>query len=449
MEKNDIKLIKILKDMLYSPEQYFEKDLAIYILKRLNLEDFKNTLFRKEGYNNGTRYNIVHTSFWGLVCSNYREIYSIPKKDEQDNPIHAERNYQSSLLNHNRLKQEKNDWQIILESVSTDLTLPPMYMYKGKEEINVDFKGWFALNETNKWLNLYIENPMEWRINEIEEKHVIKNLLSENNIYIHNINEKKEKQCIGIILKMLNHYKEQVKIEILSEIEDVNIKDENIISEKWIEVLFYSKAMKKLLESGETKDITQLFNENDLRFLIKKSNIKNNVDQNAELLSNVLPIASPEKWLRAYTKNKSFNINSFFEVKFKKAYGISLIKSNIKKTPKYPHVQKVLLEEINYLKSALKNIHILEDEKLKIWFKIIKTEDVELLKSMATSIGLPLLTNNEKSQKLYNDLTIIELTNGQNETRTINDWIKVAQYEELQNMIPQKLNTIKEKKLKI
>lgn len=152
-----------------------------------------------------------------------------------------------------------------------------------------------------------------------------------------------------------------------------------------------------------------LISDNDLRTIYKKSSLQENVKNNPGMLNNLLPLASPDKWLNAHRNKKPyFNILSFFDNKFFLSTGKNITKGSSDKEKKYTlngkidkrgtrkethsgyySVRNQMLEEFKYLMPGLKEQKI-ENNTVIQWYRaIIRAEANDLLELSSQAISIP------------------------------------------------------------
>lgn len=212
---------------------------------------------------------------------------------------------------------------------------------------------------------------------------------------------------------------------------------------EWIDHIFKSQGLKKLITLAEVEQVSQVFPDNLLNNIITRSNLKSAVTDIPDMLNNLFPLAPPEKWLNAYSKG-NFNINKFFDNKFKRGFAQSLLK-DYKGTAKYPYVQKVILDELDYLGPALKTVKIKEEDLISFWRTVLLCDDIPLFKGVARNLPLPDRLSNA-GQKFF-DKSFDNRSIGQPKVSCV-DIYREVQYEIMQEKLVSK-SVGPKKKLKI
>jgi hypothetical protein len=457
LKKEDVKLIKHLKEMISNHDTLFVEDLAKIICEKLGQEKLKNSLIPL----NFSYYTTFHTSIWGYIVSKYAfntypskslEDYKKEATDSYRNATEGEKNYNYAIAEYNKNEEIVKNWNKLLSNISPDLVKDPQYILQLEyNPQSIGFNGWFILKHADKWASCYLENSEKWKLTEEEEKVFCHNLLSSEQSYNLSRLEYEKKHAEGqLLLDLFIKNQEQLKKEVFASSKAYGKMSEIEKEDEWIEQMFGSKSFKHLLEIGEPEKISALFPLSALKKIIDRSNLNKNVKENSEMLSNLLPLAPPEQWIKAYSIKGKFNINTFFEEKFKRGYRVSLLKGKYKQIGGYVNAKKAVLEELSYLKPALKTASIKEDDLLNFWEKILKANDVNLFKQVAKIFSLP--EENEKNKNFYENFDGVEITEYDNNGNTqqklmAREWYKVARYEELQESLEDKV--LVKKKLKI
>lgn len=451
-EKNK-NLFNVLRNCVISRQNYYEEGLINYILSNID----KNML-KENNEIQDINYLKVHSSFWGLVCSQYyrsdliitdidyyAQDYSDPKLAELHEKAVKE---QSTCL------ELKNKWKTLLISNNIPVEDNPVYYLSNsaqKLKHALPYNDWLALSKPREWIRCSAYEPKKWEISESSEKLFVKEILNDTyNNHFYSLKDIEYNKLIELVIKQQEFLKMEYKQLVNTSSNPVSEED---LEMQWLEKLLHSSSMKKLIEEGHSEQMAQLFNDSSCRAIINKAKRQQNIEYHPEMLSNLLGIASPDTWINASSTGKNFNLLSFFNAKFKRAYATSL-SSEMKMKYKYQSVQKYVLEELEYLKPALSKVKISQEDKLTFWCKVLEIQNAELIKMVARCIALPdqcdVIDENktiyQKTKSFYN-----KFENGMMKDSDLNknylfkDLYKEGKYEELQSKIPNKTEEVKRK----
>lgn len=455
MNKNsaEAKLIKNLVHMLSTHDDYFEENTARFMLTQVGKEKIQNSMVCRD-YCRIT----LNSNLRGIIDYIFPKTqFPAPRLEDYIEKNGAE-DYEIDIKDYNQSLGKRQCWEKLLKEVSPELlTSPTYYLIDSRytEDGNppeIGRNGMLILRDATQWAKAYLANPAEYQLTQEEEKIFAINLAQESQYFnIYSLKHVGETE-VSLLLNIFTKHQEAVK--------DLWIKKENeslsgnTLENAWVSKLLASRGLKNLLVMGELEDVSPIFSEKSLKSLITRSKIKENVIRNPDMLSNLLGIAPPEKWIKAYSTGGDFNINSYFNEKFKIGHKISLLKDIKKSKIKggYVNASNAILEELSYLEPALKNSPIKPTDLLHFWTQVLEANDLRLFKAVTKALPLP--EENDKSSSFYysfRNRTIKDYRSNSptyENSETAEGWYRLVKYEEMQASLAPKEIAVK-KKLKI
>lgn len=437
-------LRNVLKNAVINRDAYYEEGLISYILTNIDKESLSSNITDIRD----TNYFKVHSNFWGLVSAQYyhadlaiTDIEYFKKYSTEDKYLQL---HNKAVEQQEKYQNIKNNWKKLLNQAGLEVEDNPTYYlshaYQGLKHV-LNYKDWLALSYAKEWIVCYTHDESKWKITDSSEQIFAQEIIKDT--YSHSLSYLKKEEyntVVDLIIKHKDFLKQDYKISLNK---PPSFTQEEFEIE-WLNKLLYSSTVKKLIEECDISKVSELFDGASCRAIIDKAKIQKNIENHPEMLSNLLGVASPESWIKAYSTGKNFNLLSFFNAKFKRGHAMSLTSDMVLKH-RYLRVQNYIIEELEYLKPALINAKISEDEKLKFWTKVIQTENIDLIKKVSQCIALPDI-DNDKSKSFYNTFEYGKITDpGTYENYTFKEVYKAAQYEELQNKIPHKTEQVKRK----
>lgn len=402
--KNDL-ILQHLKNMISNHNHHFEESLAKFMLISLGV-DFLKSIKSNGIYRSGLN---TSTSLYGYIKMVFHESDTNPYPDTYYEKVKI-KDYKKSTEEKIEINKKNLEvWTNLLNDISPLLTLDSSCFLStwGKSEI-ISYSLWFALIKPIDWARNYINDPSKWKLNSVEEKILAISLSHHNHEFnLSEMSHHHQNEEISILLNVFLRHQGYIKENHLIDIKGTTNKDED-----WIDKLFKSSGMKALIEQGDLKEVSQIFDEESLKILIKKTNLKKNVENHPEMLTNLLPIAPAEKWITACSFKNNFPINSFFDNKFIRGYGHSLTKK-LKTLPSRHNKAQVAFEkEMSYLSDFLTKDYINSEDLINFWNNILKIGDLELFKTCAKHIGLPDEESKENNgfYDIYNTAKIEEFS---------------------------------------
>lgn len=384
----------------------YDDELVDFLLQKITSEDIKNYNYFNIRINNRS----FSTNLSGYI--NYLSLYRFGENgDDKRNTEFF--NYWSKRL-------------LINE--------PPVYTLKvdnKKKEIEVGV-SYLLTNQPTVFIKLIEQNKIQ--LNEVEEKLFVEDLLfndSDRMPYAYIKDDALFKEYLFNILK--KHY---------HSVREDNGKNEKAMLSK----VFASKEFLKIL-SMNNGGWEKVFPENLCDDIYKKCSVKEIRTTTPHLLSSLMYIAPPEKWI------EENNIFSFFKdiIKVSTGYKIEDLEKELKSTSlinknivKSSMGAKEWLERFKYMATSLSEDSFNEKEKSLWYLAVVKTTNIELFQESLKYISFP---SYEKG--IFHDLLINEVADFKNQ-RTWNDLLTVHNKERLEKaleVIPSNSSNIK--KLKV
>lgn len=384
--------------MLSNHEYRFEESLAKFMLINLGKDFLKSHLLEGVATSNYS----IKTSLYGYINMKFIESCSLPFSDSYyELSGKSGEEYKKSTQDKAVKEQIKIDiWKKLLNDISPDLTVDKsckISKWSGAEEVS--FSLWYALCRPSQWATNYIKNPEIWKLTLKEEKILASELVHVNQRFnLSFLDSYHQKEETGILLNIFIKHSQALRSDFLNQ----KTNPARTVQD-WTDQIFNSSGMKALIEQGDLKDVSKIFDQESLKSLLKKTNLKQNVENYPEMLANILPIAPAEQWINSCTVKGKFNINSFFDNKFIRGYGRSLTKNLNKVKSRHAKAQKALEQELSYLSQFLNTNYVKNQELIEFWDSVIKTRDFDLLKACSKYVGLPDVNDVFENKKFHSN----------------------------------------------
>lgn len=434
------KLMNILKGALTRHDEFYNESVINYILQTIE-PHYLTDVNLEVDYNNAN----IHSNFWGVVCYQLMKadnIELITRRHTNSNVDYLQKAIDDFDKYKTITQDKKNDWFNLLSQHNSDFVQAPIYKIEKQKRIGqLSYAGMFALKNPCEWAILYNENYEKWNITTEEQLFVLNSFFHRSNVHdVSGLNSEES----NILLNMFIKHQEDVKQNYIQS-SHINSEEQE---RAWMEYIVGAPMFCGLLNNASKEQLSCIFNDSSYKLLINKANLKINVENSPEMLSNILGIAEPEQWINAYSKNGNFNLLNFFENKFKRAYAQSLIKESFKSNYTYTKTKECFLEELEYLAPALRKAKIADKDRLKFWTVVIGTKNVELIIKVCKALELP-LKDHIDNQKFYERCQNTVFKNENKEILSFDDLYRIAQCEVLDSLIPNKNSEVKKKKIKI
>jgi hypothetical protein len=382
---NNAPLLKTLEHIVEDNES-FDADIVELIFKKIQ-PDISTINYKSHYYSS---HMMIDSSLWARVS------FESAIKDEFNNI---------------------DTWKVLIEKYSPDSIFndKSTVSYRNHDEFNNNF---FPIQASASALNLALRGSRVFsKINtklltENEEILIlIQNLQSSQEDFSYSMIKDNIPYCEYLVDSLIRH---RDKMTTTFELK------EGVLLNKILE----SSTLKQVVANIDPAKLLDLISETDLRVIYKKASLQDNAKNNPKMLNNLLPLATPDKWLNAYRNKKPyFNILNFFDNKFFLATGKNIIKRNPDKVKSYTRtgnidkrgtrketntgyysVKEEMIEEFKYLMPALKEQRI-ENNSIIQWYRaLIRAEIVDLLKLSAQVISIPSKDSPDIDLKEYEKL---------------------------------------------
>jgi hypothetical protein len=371
-----------LQKMIDSPDYYFDEGIAAYTLSRLGESVLEQTILKAPK----TQNFYVKSNFWGLVNAHfYRAHFKDNVKDWNNPNDYQLPEIKKSILN-------LNIWQKLLENVSPALIHQPKMVatlddYFMNNSYEITFNAYLGLKNMPLWYIFKEKLPL----NHKEERLILIDALRTTQGYI--VSENKNEIANYIIDRLIEH-----KSAIL----DTFKADDNF--------LLKNQLIKNFLDEISVEKTNQLLNKVDIKELYKKANTKEEVIMHSMTLANAMNVAPPEQWVDTWRKGKHFNLLSFFNEKFLRGYGISLVSDNKngKLSAQYNGPKQAILKELEYLTPALEKETLPDSIRLKWYNRLIEKSAFDLFLVSLNCIDLP-EKNSNKENVYFHDTLMMQI----------------------------------------
>ena len=382
---NNAPLLKTLQHIVEDNES-FDSDIVDLIFKKIQPEiskiDYKNHYYGS--------HLTIGGNLWSAIC------FQAAIKDETNN---------------------LNNWKTLIDKYSPEILSKnkSIVSYRNMDEFNHNF---FPIEASADALNLALKGARvfhkinTYQFTEHEEILIlIQNLQSFQEDFSYSKIEDNLPYCEYLVDLLI---KNREKITTTFDLK------EGVFLNKILE----SSTLKQVISNIDPSKLLHLISENDLRVIYKKASLQDNSKNNPKMLNNLLPLATPDKWLNAHRNKKTFfNILSFFDNKFFLSVGKNINKKKIDKEQKYTlngkldkrgtrkethtgyyNVRNEMLEEFKYLMPGLKKQKI-ENNSIIQWYRaIIRAEAVDLFELSSQAISIPSRNNPDIDLKEYDKL---------------------------------------------
>lgn len=418
--------------MIENP-RYFEENLAQFILNSLGREYIEK--IELEGVPLSTWNTKVNLH--GFILMKNKDIFSKLQSQEElkknDKYYEDDKNYQEYVDKWNNNYKIVKGWEDNLKHICPELINSSevyLSLYKQQDK-KISLSAWYAMYDTPNWL----KNHQKYPLTKEEELILVQELIETSRYNLKN-NSLEEKI---IIVDLIEKHQEQIKKK----------RKEN--DEQWINTLLKSNTIKLMIEKNQVQDLGRIFNEKYLLPLFRKCNLQENIDNYPNMLINLLPVASPEKW--ATIHKEGFNINKFFDMKFGKAFQYSLMDSRYRKQTsifsKQKDLQQIVYKEMEYLSPILNSKYVSQENLRDFWEHIIKNRGKrELIIEACKWVELPDKTK-EENQNFYDTWknSTMRYHIGSMQDLSLPQIFQIAQKEKLENELNKKDKKIKRLKI--
>lgn len=382
--ENNKAIIKILEQIMDTPE-LFDSDVASTIVKKIG-NDVTDIHYKDFLVSRNFR---IHGNIWPRICVN-------------------------ALLNDKA--EQKNNWEHIFKDNNILTTNEKCTVdYTSFDKFNTDFFPVLASPQVISFIHqgfIFYEQLKKDELTKEEELLIAIDLL----------NPAQEKIFFAKSDRPALDYENYEKYIV-----DLLVKHrENICSKfslnntEFIVKVLESHSLRQIIRHIDPIHLQELISSNDLRVIHSKASLMENVKLNRNMFNNLLPLATPENWLKAYmNKNKNFNILGFFDNKFFLATNKDIHKNleevkrgkGIRKEPDAAgdtSTKQQILEEFSYLLPAIRNVKI-KDKDIIQWYRmLIKTNFVELFELSSKTIAIPSRNKLTSSKEEDMNLLIIQ-----------------------------------------
>lgn len=385
----DEKLLNALIHMIQDHDRNFEKETAKYILKRLST-DFLLKPKRVHSIKNF----FVSSGIFGHVL--LKNIYNISKED-----YIAIDEWKEILIEKDPILI--NSPEITFVPERTNEQTPKI---KGYIEIKSNFMTYYAIKNFQEWIEQPNKKILGYANDDVDPTLLTLECLCEEQDSYYHAGHK------------VNG--ESTTIQQSEDIIKLLIKGKNeILKRKWHDdksftnKLFGSKRIKSIMKDVSAESLESLFSEESLGTIIRNANNYSTLSDSKELLSNLLALASAEKWLEGFrkiTQKKHIDIIDLFNNKFNYGYGINLhleYKSGLRKEGNdHPTVAALLKDELKFFFPALSKMELDKNQLCLLANGILRTRDVELMSIFLDSFDIPKVNADEsaESHKIYNKM---------------------------------------------
>lgn len=367
-----------LQKMIDSPDYYFDEGIAAYTLNRLGENVLEQTILKAPN----TKNFYVKSNFWGMVNAHFYRAHFKDNVKDWDNP----KDYQ--LPEMKKSIANLATWQKLLENVSPSLIHQPKMIatlddYFMNNSYEITFNTYLGLKNMPLW---YIFKD-KMALSKKEERVILIDTLRADQGYV--VSENKNEIANYIIDRLIEH-----KSAIL----EMFKADDNF--------LVKNKLIKNFLDEISVEKTNRLLNKIDIKELYKKANTKDEVILHSMTLANAMNVATPEQWIDTWRKGKHFNLLSFFNEKFLRGYGISLVSDNKngKLSAQYAGPKQAMLKELEYLTPALKEENLPDAVRLKWYSRLIEKTAFDLFLVSLNAIDLPEKNSNKENMYFHDTL---------------------------------------------
>lgn len=388
-----------LVKMVESPESYFDEGIARYTLSRLGANILKNHVLKI--YKSSNFY--FKGNLWAMINAHCHEAHfaSFFLAQEEKQPKKNEDKIQRILNTQNRLE----NWKILLNEINPALTPLPQVSatlddYFMNNSYDISLHGFLAIKNTPAWYELKNQIPLSVQ----EERLMLIDVLrpyQDMTISTTNI------ELVNYIVDRLIEQKPEI-------LHTFNADDAFILKSKMVKLFMKEIAPEKSAMLIEKIDIKELY---------KKSQKPEALISNPDMLINAMNVATPEQWLDTFRVGKHFKLLSFFNAKFNRSYGISLVSDSTKKMKqRYYAPRPALYKELEYLSSALKK-ETLPDKVRMTWYsKVMEHAEKDLFLLSLKCINLPDKDNTPEKIKFYDGLMNQTVSANDSDSKDFNTW---------------------------
>lgn len=415
----------ILGIMVSDHQRYFNESICEFALNIIDKSIIKEQLNYAQSIKN---FNIS-SNFWGSIL--YKNIASFDSNENIDSYSYL-------------CKEKINIWKNIFQKYDKSIIGDSNYVFKKINGIkkdknyNVTINGVLALTNPHTWFNLFKKEPEIYRLNKIEKYILAEDLLEEEQQY-----------SIHGEYKDFNSYILSNFIEHIPQFEKI-INNDDTFTKK----ILKSNGLKYLVNTCESEEISLLFPLNGLNSIIKTANSSKTLLNNNNMLSNLMPIATPQKWIDAYTDAKEFNLVKFMNPILSFASGCNYTdlskiitsnkpgfqKSNLKKMK---NSAKEIILRLDYLNDIIKDIKLNPLDTM-IWYAfVMEIENKNLFKKSLSFIDFP--ERNSKNTYFFEKWYDKEIKTTLNSNLLSFKWgdvIKESYKEKLDNILEEKFDKV-------
>lgn len=388
-----------LVKMVDSPESYFDEGIARYTLNRLGSDILENHILKI--YKSTNFY--FKGNLWAMINAHCHEAHigQFLLVQEEEKPKKNEERIQRIVNTQNRLEK----WRELFNEINPALTplakvSATLDDYFMNNTYNITFNGFLAIKNTPVWYELKNQFPLS-----IQEERLM--LIDVLRPYQDMTISNEKSELVNYIVDGLINQK--------SAILDIFNADDTFILK--------SKMVKLFMKEISPEKSAMLIEKIDIKELYKKSQKSEALISSPDMLVNAMNVASPEQWIDTFRVGKYFNLLSFFNAKFNRSYGISLVSdSTTKMKARYYGPRPALYKELEYLSSALKK-EALPDKVRMTWYtKIMEHADKELFLLSLKCIGLPDKDNTPEKIRFYDELMTQSVSANNSDLNDMNTW---------------------------
>lgn len=359
----------------------FDSDVASTIVKKIG-NDVTNIHYKNFLVSRNFR---VHGNIWPRICLD-------------------------SLLNNK--PEQKNNWEHVF-NINNILTRNEKCTvdYTSLDEFNTDFFPVLASPQVISFIHQGFDFYNQLKKGELTQEEEIL-------IAIDLLSPAQEKIFFAQSYKTALYYEnyERYIVDLLVKHREYICSKFSLDNTEFIVKILDSHSLRQIIRHIDPIHLQELISSNDLKVIHSKSSLMENVRLNRNMFNNLLPLATPENWLKAYmNKNKNFNILGFFDNKFFLATNKDINKNldevkkgkGVRKEPDAAgstSIKQQILEEFLYLLPAIRNVKI-KDKDVVQWYRmLIRTNFVELFELSSRAISIPsrneLANNKEENSNL-------------------------------------------------
>lgn len=334
----------------------FDAELVDYLFSRLTTEELLEPIIEVHH-----EHLQIKTNVPGLIERN--TIYRFDKDKE------------------NAQQKSYSIWQDILKKNAPQVMNQAMFLIEQNKHVeSVGFNAIYALHDLDKWYEQDKQTPMP--LNEKEQEVVIENLLTGKDrykVFSHTLKDKPE--FVEHIMEMVVKYYHSIRKNLK--------KDERSM----LATIFGSKNFLKFLNQSYNQNVKDLFPEHLAFDIVKKADVKENGSEVPYLVSSLMPMQPPEKWV-----NDSKTAMNLFNNLIKRASGYSnseienFIKSgsmNAKSVNRYHQSSEEWIRRLDYLGPTLSTLSWSDMQK-QVWYAaIFQSQNANLLLKSLQYIDLP------------------------------------------------------------